>query len=419
MSEFKKVENAKAELTVTCDGERWQKAQDKAFKKLARNLTVKGFRKGAAPVAIARKEISEGQILYTASEDDDLWNEMLREGVEEHKVEMIDTPKIKSFEKLDKDAFTIVFELPVYPDVEIEDYKGLGWNGEEAVVTDEEVQQQIDSFRESKAELELKEEGKAENGDIVEIDYVGTIDGETFDGGSAENYELTLGSGSFIPGFEDQLIGVGSEEEKDVVVTFPEDYHATELAGKEAKFHVTVHEVKTKVLPELEPELIDELQIPDVHDEAALRKYIYDNMLEQKKEENERKARNEMLEKLGEKAKIEIPDVLIVEEAKGMINQYENQWRQQMGQDFSFNKEMMDSLIDSFRGEAEKRVRNGLILKEIARKENVEVSDEEIEEEFKRLAERFKMDVESVKMSFPVEFLRSDLMDRKTFELLK
>ena len=142
-------------------------------------------------------------------------------------------------------------------------------------------------------------------------------------------------------------------------------------------------------------------------------------MLEQKKEENERKSRNEMLEKLGEKAKIEIPDVLIVEEAKGMINQYENQWRQQMGKDFSFNKEMMDSLIDSFRGEAEKRVRNGLILKEIARKENVEVSDEEIEEEFKRLAERFKMDVESVKMSFPVEFLRSDLMDRKTFELLK
>ncbi|MBQ1809818.1 MAG: trigger factor, partial [Erysipelotrichaceae bacterium] len=278
----------------------------------------------------------------------------------------------------------------------------------------------IDKVRESKAELEFKE-GAVENGDVAVIDYEGSIDGVPFEGGKAENHELEIGSGSFIPGFEEQLIGMNPEEEKEINVKFPEDYHAEELKGKDAVFKVKVHEVKHKVLPEIDETIIEELNIPEVATVEELKKYIKNGLTQQRKRDAEMKARNELLDKLNEKAVIDVPEVMIKQELDGMVNEYERQFTYQMNSapGFKFDEKFRDMLRGQLHDEAVKRVRQSLILEEIGRRENIEVTEAELDEEYKRLAEQYKMDVEDVKRMLPAEFLTSDLRDKKTLDVLK
>lgn len=417
MSEYKKVENAKAELTTSVEGEIWEQAQKTAFKKLSKNVEIRGFRKGQAPAKLVRQQLSEGRILLEAAEE--LAQAELEKAVKEHQVELIDRPDLK-IDTITNEKLVLTFVCPVKPDVEINDYKGLPYNEEETVVTEEDVQKQLDAIRENKAELELKEDGSAAEGDTVVIDYVGTINGVAFDGGSAENYELTLGSHSFIPGFEEAIVGMNSEEEKDITLTFPEDYHAENLKGKEAVFHVTVHEIKTKVLPELTEDIIEELNIKDVHTLDELKKYIHDGVFKQRKRENESKARGELFDKLNEKATIEVPEKMVEQELDGMVNDYERQWTYQVNNPgFKFDEKMKATLRKNMKDEALKRVRISLILEEIGRRENIQVSDEEVEEEYNKLADEYGMTANDLKKYMPKNFLLSDLKDRKTVELLK
>ncbi|MDD6005518.1 MAG: trigger factor, partial [Firmicutes bacterium] len=320
MSVLNKIENAKVELKVTLEGEKWETAKNKSFDKIASKVEIKGFRKGQAPKNLVRKQINEQQVILEAVES--LAQEALINAIEEHHVELIDRPELK-IDTLTNEKAEITFVCAVKPDVTLGQYKGLGYSVEEATVTDEDVENEISKIKEQKAELEIKEDGSVENGDTVVIDYAGFKDGVAFDGGTAENQELVIGSNTFIPGFEEQLIGMKSEEEKEINVKFPEDYHAEDLKGADAMFKVTVHEIKTKVLPELDEEIISSLNIKDVKTEEELRNYIKDALLKNRQNENENKATDELLDKVCEAATVEIPEVMIENEVTDMLKEYE------------------------------------------------------------------------------------------------
>ena len=220
MSEIKKVENAKVEITSVVDGEKWAEAYNKAFNKLAAKTSIDGFRKGKAPKNILKKVINPQSVCYEAV--DEIAQSVLEEAIKEHSVELIDRPEL-NLGTVNETSCTFIFTCPVPPDVELGDYKNLGYHVEEVSVTDGDVEAELDKLKEQKAELEIKEEGELENGDISVIDYEGFKDGVPFEGGKGENFELTIGSGQFIPGFEKQLIGMKTEEEKEINVTFPEN----------------------------------------------------------------------------------------------------------------------------------------------------------------------------------------------------
>lgn len=417
MSEFNKIENAKAELLTTIKGKKWTEAQSKAFKKLAKNIEVKGFRKGQAPANLVKQQLSENRVLLEAAEM--LAQGELEEAIKEHNVELIDRPELK-INKINTKTLELVFVCPIKPDVKIEDYQDLIYTVEEAKVDKEDVDKQLLTLRENKAEMALKEEGSAENGNTVVIDYVGSIDGKEFAGGSAENHELVLGSHSFIPGFEEGIIGMQSEESKDIKVTFPADYHAEELRNKEAIFKVTVHEIKTKVLPEINDEFISELNINDVKNIEQLKAYINENLLKQKQQENENKAREELLNKLNEKATIELPSVMVKQEIDSMINDYQRQWGYQMGNpNFKFDAKMRETFSKNMHDEASKKVRISLIIEELAKQKNISVSDEEISKEYEKLASAYNMKVDELKKYMPKSYIEIDLRDRKTIESFK
>ncbi|MBO7699021.1 MAG: trigger factor [Erysipelotrichaceae bacterium] len=261
MSEYKKIENAKAEMTVTLDGEKWKNAIESAFRKLAAKVEVKGFRKGQAPKHLVEKYISHNETLLDAAES--LAQKALEDGIEEHDVTLIDRPELK-VDEINDDKCVLTFVCPVLPDVKLGDYKKLKYKEEEAKVEETEINDQIVTLLNQKADLELKEDGEVEDGDTVVIDFEGFKDGVPFEGGKADNYDLVIGSNSFIPGFESQLIGMKSEETKEIDVKFPDDYQAEEMKGQPATFKETVHEIKKKVLPELNDEFVEELKYEGV-----------------------------------------------------------------------------------------------------------------------------------------------------------
>jgi len=255
MSEYKKIENAKAELVCTLEGDDWKKAIESSFKKLAAKVEVKGFRKGQAPKNLVEKYVSHNEVLIEAAES--LAQNALNNAIDEHDVKLIDRPELK-LDEINDDKCVMTFVCPVYPDVKLGDYKKIKYKVEEVKVEDQEVDDQIANLLNRKADLELKEDGEVEDGDTAVIDYEGFIDDVAFEGGKDENHDLVIGSNTFIPGFEEQLIGMKAEESKDINVKFPKDYHAADLKGKDAVFKVTVHEIKKKVLPVLDDEFVKE-----------------------------------------------------------------------------------------------------------------------------------------------------------------
>ncbi|MGN1054043.1 MAG: trigger factor [Erysipelotrichaceae bacterium] len=419
MSVLNKIENAKVELKVTLEGEKWETAKNKSFDKIASKVEIKGFRKGQAPKNLVRKQINEQQIILEAVES--LAQEALINAIEEHHVELIDRPELK-IDTLTNEKAEITFVCAVKPDVTLGQYKGLGYSVEEATVTDEDVENEISKIKEQKAELEIKEDGSVENGDTVVIDYAGFKDGVAFDGGTAENQELVIGSNTFIPGFEEQLIGMKSEEEKEINVKFPEDYHAEDLKGADAMFKVTVHEIKTKVLPELDEEIISSLNIKDVKTEEELRNYIKDALLKNRQNENENKATDELLDKVCEAATVEIPEVMIENEVTDMLKEYEQRLMQQglkLEQFYQFTGQTEADLRSNMRIDAEKKVKLRLVLEEVAKAENVEVTKEDINAEYENIANQYGMKTEDVMKYIPEENISYDLKLRKALEILK
>ncbi|MDD5842713.1 MAG: trigger factor, partial [Solobacterium sp.] len=381
--------------------------------------SIDGFRKGKAPKNILKKVINPQSVCYEAV--DEIAQSVLEEAIKEHSVELIDRPEL-NLGTVNETSCTFIFTCPVPPDVELGDYKNLGYHVEEVSVTDGDVEAELDKLKEQKAELEIKEEGELENGDISVIDYEGFKDGVPFEGGKGENFELTIGSGQFIPGFEEQLIGMKTEEEKEINVTFPENYHVEELKGQPVIFKVKLHEIKKKVLPELDEELIKDLKIENVNTLDELKEYYRANLLKSRKDWAENKALDEALNKLVEEATVEIPEVMINSMCDSMINEYGQQFMAQglsMEQFRSMFGENVDGLRNAFRPEAEKRVKTNLCLNKLAELENLNVGAEDLEKYYSDLAETYSMPVEDVKKYIPESNAKEDLKVQKALDFIR
>ena len=419
MSEYKKIENAKAELKCILEGETWESAKESAFKKIAGKVEIKGFRKGQAPKHLVEKYISHNEVLLEAAES--LAQKTLENAVEEHDLTLIDRPELK-VDEINDDKCVLTFVCPVLPDVKLGDYKSIEYKVEEAKVDDKEVDDQIVTLLNQKADLELKEDGEVEDGDTTVIDFEGFKDGEPFEGGKADNYDLVIGSNSFIPGFEQQLIGMKAEETKEIDVTFPDTYHVDELKGQPAKFKVTVHEIKKKVLPELNDEFAAELKYENVNTVDDLKKYTKDNLLKRKEDDNKRKAEDDLIDKLVEMTEVDIPDVLVRSETDNIVQNYEQNFMQQgfsLAQFLQMTGQKMEDFRDSLKENAIKRIKVNLALDEIGKLENVEVNNDDVNEEYKKMSEMYSMDIEDVKKYVPASSIKSDLKYQKTLDFLK
>ena len=419
MAEYKKIEDGKAELTCAIKGEKWEAATKKAFDKLVKKLDIKGFRKGQVPASLAKKYITDEACWYEAASE--LSNEAFKEALDEHHVDLIDQASM-DLKEIGAEGVTIVFNCPVKPDVTLGDYKALKYELEEVTVTDEEVENEINKTLERKGDLELKEDGAVEEGDTVVIDFEGFKDEVAFDGGKADNYELVIGSHSFIPGFEEQVIGMKSEETKDINVTFPEDYHVEELKGAPVVFKVTVHEIKKKVLPTLDDEFVKELKIENVETVDAYKEHVKESILTGKKTEAERKADEKLLKALCDEATINIPTVMIEKETEAMLNdqaarlQYQgipfDQYLKIIGQTREDIKKQLEE-------SATARIKTTLCLEEVAKLENLEASDEDIEKYYDDMAKGYGMDVAEVKKYVPKENIIDDVKLQKAVDFLK
>lgn len=418
-AKWEKLEGNQGVLTIEVDAEKVNEGLDFAFKKVVKEVTVPGFRKGKVPRGLFEKRFGV-EVLYQDAVDY-LLPSAYAEAVKETGIEPVDNPEI-DIEQIEKGKSMIIkAKVTVKPEVKLGEYKGLEVEKQDLEVTEEDVEQELKTLQQRYAELVVKEEGQAEKGDTVVIDFEGFTDGEAFEGGKGENYSLELGSGQFIPGFEDQLVGVSPGEEKEVNVTFPEEYHAAELAGKPAVFKVKVHEIKTRELPELDDEFAK-----DVDEEAEtldeLKEKIRTRLEETKKNMAENKVRDTVVKKAAENAEIDIPEVMIENEIDHMVREYEQQLQMQgMNLDlyFQFTGQDMDKLREQMKENAEKRVRTSLTLEAIANAENLEVSDEDVDRELNKMAEMYKMTVDNIKsMMGTLDGLKADLKIQKAVEFL-
>ena len=420
MAEVKKVADGQVEVVVKVEPEAWQKAQDKAFNKLAKKVTVKGFRQGQAPKHLVAQYLNKQSILLEAAED--VAQEEFRQVLKEHEeIELIDRASF-DIDTLNENEAIFKFNCPVKPDVELGQYKGFGLKAKRATVKSEEIDKEIERLRNQKAELEIKEDGVVEDGDIAVIDYKGIKDGEAFEGGSAENYSLTIGSKTFIPGFEEQLIGMKAEEEKTIEVTFPEDYHAENLKGAKVNFEVKVHEIKKKVLPEVDDEFVEDLQIKDVKTADELKEYIKKNLADRRKQENENELNKQIFDKLNENAKVNIPEVMISDEVTNMINEMRNTLANQglsLEQFYNLTNQSEDDLRKNYHDEAMRRVKINLVLEAIAKEEKIEVSDKDLEKEYKEIAKSYDMPVDDVKKYIPESEMKFNTKMKKALEIAK
>lgn len=412
-------ENSTGLLTVEVDEKAWKKAQEKALEELTKDVEVQGFRKGQAPTKLARKQLGDTKILMEAM--DMIANEAFVAGMLETNIEPVATPEL-DIEVITEDALTLKFNVTIKPDVELGEYKGIKVEANDVTVSDEDVAAELEKLREEQAELHVKETGAVENGDTVVIDFEGFKDGEAFEGGKGENYSLEIGSNSFIPGFEEALIGLESGAEKDLDITFPETYHVEDLKGQPVVFKVTVHEIKTRVLPELNDEFVELLDDESVTTLDELKETIRTNLEAQRKQIEEDRVNDELMQTVASNAKIDIPAAMIEEEVNQMFNEF-NQRLAQQGMNFDFYSQILGQTEEDVKGQmredAEKRVRTRLTLEKIAEVENLKVSEEEIEQEFNEISEMYGIELEQIKNLVSPEAVSYDVLLRKAVELVK
>ncbi|MFE4586048.1 trigger factor [Bacillus subtilis] len=416
---WEKQEGNEGVLTVEVDAETFKTALDDAFKKVVKQVSIPGFRKGKIPRGLFEQRFGV-EALYQDALDILLPVEYPK-AVEEAGIEPVDRPEI-DVEKIEKgESLIFTAKVTVKPEVKLGEYKGLGIEKDDTTVTDEDVQNELKALQERQAELVVKEEGAVEEGNTVVLDFEGFVDGEAFEGGKAENYSLEVGSGSFIPGFEDQLVGLEAGAEKDVEVTFPEEYHAEELAGKPAVFKVKIHEIKAKELPDIDDEFEKDID-EEVETLAELTEKTKKRLEEAKENEADAKLREELVLKASENAEIDVPQAMVDTELDRMLKEFEQRLQMQgmnlelytqfSGQDEAALKEQMKE-------DAEKRVKSNLTLEAIAKAENLEVSDEEVEAELTKMAEAYNMPVENIKQAIgSTDAMKEDLKVRKAIDFL-
>ncbi|GLI84933.1 trigger factor [Rossellomorea marisflavi] len=418
-AKWEKQEGNQGVLTIEVEAAKVNEGLDAAFKKVVKQVNVPGFRKGKMPRGMFEKRFGVESLYQDAL--DIILPEAYANAIEETGIEPIDRPEI-DVEQMEKGK-DLVFtaKVQVKPEVKLGDYKGLEVEKVDDEVTAEDVEAELTSLQEKQAELVVKEEGKAEEGDTVTMDFEGFVDGEAFEGGQADNYSLELGSGQFIPGFEEQLVGVAAGEEKDVEVSFPEEYHAAELAGKAATFKVKIHEIKAKELPALDDEFAKDAD-EEVETLAELKEKIENRLKESKKTEAETAVREALVEKASENAEVEIPDVMVDAEVDRMMQEF-GQRLQMQGMTlelyFQFSGQSEEDLRGQMKEDAGKRVRTNLTLEAIAAAENLEVTDEEAEEEVNKMAEQYNMSADNIKQALGgLDTLKADLKVRKALEFL-
>lgn len=409
----------KHEIIKEISGKIWEEALTKSFNENVKDAKIDGFRKGKCPRDIYEKKYGI-ESLYSKAVDyvlPTVYSEILKE----NNLEPVVEPSI-DVEEISKDRVVFKFIVITRPTVNVKKYKGLKVKKEKVVVTKEEINNEIDRLRNQFAEIEIKDD-KIENGDTAIIDFEGFKDDVAFEGGKGENYPLEIGSHTFIPGFEEQLVGLKTGDDKDVKVTFPEDYPSEELKGKEVVFKVKIHEVKTRVLPELNEDFFNDLGVENVNSEKELEEYASSLIKNRKELELENKLIDEILEKVSKETEIELPEELVHEEVHRMMDSY-NQKLQMQGlsleQYMQFTNKTMEDLENELKDEASKNITYRYMLEHIAEKENLEISEEEIKEETTRLAQMYQMSEEELIGAFGgVEMVKYDLRMRKAIEFLK
>lgn len=409
------------EVNIKIEGTEWAKAMDEAFEKANKKVKIDGFRPGKAPKDVFLKKYGKESLYMDASEI--CLEKAYRKLFEENEnLEIVAQPEV-SIKNIDENGVEFIFTLTLRPEVKLGKYKGLDVKKKEIIVTDEEVEEAVEQMRGRYSEYVIKEDEIVEENDIAVIDFEGFLDGVAFEGGKGENYSLKIGSHTFIEGFEEQLIGMKKGEEKEINVTFPEDYHSENLKGKPVTFKVKVNEIKKIVIPELDKEFFEDLGMEGINTKEELYTQIKENIVARKQMEAENQYIDELLEKASSNMEVDIPDVMIDDEVHRMIHQYEDNLRMQgltLEQFYKFTNSTEKDLKERMKEEATRRVRYRLLLEEIIKKEKIEVTDEDANKEAQSLADKYQMEKEDfIKEIGGLEMIKYDLQMRKAIDVLK
>lgn len=413
-----KVETNRYELELEVSPEEFNDAINAVYKRESKKMNIPGFRKGKAPRHFIEKYYGE-EVFYEAAIDH-LYRPMVMEAVEKSGLQVISIGEFK-IDEIGKDK-GILCKLNVVtkPEAAIEGYKGIEVTRPSVEVTAEDIDREIDRVRERNSRIITVEDRAAENGDMVTIDFDGYVDGKQFDGGKAENYELTLGAGQFIPGFEDQVIGHNVGDEFDIDVTFPEDYHAEELKGKPAVFKIKLHEIKMKELPVVDDEFVKDVSEFDTVDDY--RKDIEKHLTEQREKAADNDVENQLVEAVIEKVQAEIPDEMVENEVDEIINSFAYRLQSQglkLETYLKYTGQTTDDLRVQYKPQAERQVKVRLGLEKIAELENLKPTEEETEAEYQKLADAYGMPLESVKNLVTVEGINGDIQNQKAIDFVK
>lgn len=407
------------EIVIKIDGDAWKEALDKAFNEKKKDAKVDGFRKGKVPKNIYIKKYGIESLFIPAA--DLVLQDAYTKAMEESKLLPVVQPDV-NLKDINEDCVEFTFKIVTKPEVNVKKYKGLKITPEKVEVTKEEIEHELSHVLERYTELVTKD-GKVENGDIAVIDFEGFKDGVAFEGGKGENYSLEIGSNTFIPGFEDQVIGMKARDERDINVTFPEDYQAQDLAGAPVVFKVKVNEVKTKEARELDADFFEDLGMEGIDSKEKLEKEIESSIKAQKEMDAENKYVDKILEEVSKNVEVDIPEEMVNEEVDRLMHRFEEQMKMQgisLDIYYQFTKSTEADLRNQLEKEAYSNVLYRLMLEEIMNLEKIEVTMEDAEKEAEELAKKYQMEKEEFLKNFGgVDMVQYDLQMRKTIEALK
>lgn len=414
----KEVETNRHELEVQVDGETFQNAINKVFLKKRKNINVPGFRKGKAPKHLIEKMY--GKEVFYDDAMQDLYPEALDSAAKEAGLVIINDKIDLDVVEVGDDGFTFTAVVTVKPTIDVNNYKGIEVTAKSTEVTDEILENEIQSVRERNSRLITVEDRPVQNDDLVVIDFEGFVDGVAFEGGKAENYNLKIGSGNFIPGFEEQIIGHSTNDEFTINVNFPEDYQVEELKAKAAEFKIVLHEIKERQLPDFDDEFVKDVSEKETIDEY--KEELKGEVAKRLQSESETDVENQLTDKLAELIEGEIPEAMYTNEVNEMLREFDMRLRQQ-GLDvdtyLQYTGMDIETLAGGYREQAEKRVKLRLILEKIAEKENIEVSGEDVESEYAKLAESYNMEIDKVKKVISNEDLAKDIAVERAMQFVK
>ncbi|MFD2829200.1 trigger factor [Corticicoccus populi] len=417
---WEKQEGNEGVLTVTVEAAEFDSALDQAFKKVSKEVSVPGFRRGKIPRQMFEKRFGVESLYQDAL--DIVLSPNYAKAVQEEDLNPVDQPEVDIVEMEKGKDLVFTAKVTVEPEVKLGDYKGLEVEALSTDVTDEDVDHEIGHLLEAHTEMVVKDEDEAvAEGDTVNLDFDGYVDGEQFDGGKAEGYDLEIGSGSFIEGFEEQLVGLKVDDEKDVEVTFPEEYHAENLAGEPATFKVKINSIKVKETPELDDDLVKELD-QDVETVDALKEKLHKDLKEAKEQQSDAQLKEDLVTQASDNAEIDVPEAMVNTELDRMVQEFEQRLSQQginleMYQQLSGQDE--DALREQMKEDALKRVRTNLTLRQIADDENIEVTEADIDAELEKMSGQFGISVEDIKATLgDLSMLEGDLKVQKALDVL-